>query len=198
MKIVNIDLEKISEKNIDEIVTSLRKGEVIAYPTDTIYGLGCDASNSEPIKRIYGIKGRGYHKPLLVLISDWNMLADYFTISDAQDKYLRQIWPGPVTAILHKRKHLPKELNNSSGKLAVRLPSSDFLIKIIKRLGSPLVSTSLNKSGEETIIDPESIRKYFSEKNLPDLLIDAGKLRRRKPSKIIEISETGNIWVVRK
>ena len=196
MQILKIDLEKVTGEQIDLIVDYLKRGLVVAYPTDTVYGLGCDARNADAIKKINKIKGEKGNKPLLILISDFKMLKKYCFASPPQTDYLKKIWPGPVTAILKRRPSLPKELTGGLNSLAVRLPKNDFLIKIINEVGFPVVSTSLNKKGEKPLRDAKNIAGHF--KYLPDLVVDAGAYEKTKPSRLIDLRDVKNIKVIRK
>jgi L-threonylcarbamoyladenylate synthase len=196
MQTIKINLNKIIQTDIDLVVDYLKRGQVIAYPTDTVCGLGCDAGNAEAIKKINKIKEEKTNKPLLVLMSDFKMLQKYCFFNQEQEKYLRDVWPGPVTVILKRKPILPAELTGGQNSLAVRLPDNDFLIKIISGAGFPIVSTSLNKKGEKPLTNVENLEKYF--KYLPDLVIDAGECKRTKPSKLIDLRDMKNIKVLRK
>jgi L-threonylcarbamoyladenylate synthase len=196
MQTIKINLNKIIQTDVDLIVDYLKRGLVIAYPTDTVYGLGCDAGNAEAIKKINKIKEEKTNKPLLVLMSDFKMLQKYCFFNQEQEKYLSDVWPGPVTVILKRKPILPAELTGGQNSLAVRLPDNDFLIKIISEAGFPIVSTSLNKKGEKPFTNVENLEKYF--KYLPDLVIDAGECKRTKPSRLVDIRDIDNIKVIRK
>jgi len=196
MRILKNDLKNLSAEQIDLIVDYLKRGKVIVYPTDTVYGLGCDARNVNAIKRINKIKGKKGNKPLLILISDFKMLKKYCFASPPQTDYLKKIWPGPVTVILKRRPILPKELTGGLNSLAARLPENDFLIKIIDKVGWPIVSTSLNKKGEKPLTNMLNLEKHF--KHLPDLVIDAGECKRTKPSRLMDIRDVKNIKILRK
>lgn len=173
MEKIKINLKKISRKEIDFIVEYLKKGKVIIYPTDTIYGLGCLADNAKAIKKIYKIKKRGAKKPLLVLVDSLKMADKYCKIDKEQEKFLKSAWPGPVTVILEHKNKLPKVLTSVKKTLAVRLPKNDFLIKIIKRIKVPLVSTSVNISREKNLVRVDDVDKYF--KSPPSPFVKGGK-----------------------
>jgi len=199
MKVIKIDIKKTDQKIIDEIVGYLNRSKIIVYPTDTIYGIGCDAINKKAIKKIFKIKKRDKSKALLILVKSWCMVKKYTFLSAKQDKYMRSLWPGSVSVILRKRKDLPKELTGGMDSVAVRMPKNDFLINIIKKLDKPLVSTSVNLSGEKSLLNPSDIEQYFkNKKEKPDLIIDAGKLKSKKSSKLIDIRDIDDIKILRK
>ncbi len=217
MQTIKIKLNKITDKQIDLIVAYLKRGKVVAYPTDTVYGLGCLATNRKAITKVHKIKKQELKKPLLVLISDYKMLEEYCNVNKIQKEYLKKIWPiphpnlsppirrtglarrgafRPVTVVLKLKKKMPKELTDGLKTLAVRLPKSKFLIKIIKKLGEPIVSTSLNLVGQPLLNDVSKLDQYFKNEK-PDLVIDAGFIK-SKPSKLIDIREINNIKILRK
>jgi len=191
-----IKINKFSAQEIGLIVDFLKKGKVIVYPTDTIYGLGCLATDKKAINKIYRIKKREKKKPLLVLISDFKMLRKYFKVDKKQLAYLRKIWPGKVSVILNKKSNLPGYVSGRLSSVAVRLPKSGFLTKMIKELGAPVVSTSLNLSGQPHLERVSGLKKYF-KKNRPDLVIDAGTIKGR-PSKLIDLRDVDKIKILRK
>jgi len=199
---IEINPKRIRPAVFDLIAGSLQIGQVVVLPTDTIYGLSCLANLVKPIKQIYRIKKRDAKKPLLILVSDLKMAKKYVAISPSQAKFLRKIWSKnqpPTTVILKDLNKLPFELTRGSDGLAIRLPKSKFLIKIIKKVDCPLVSTSLNLSGEKNINDFSKLNKYFPRKsNRPDLVIDAGRARKRKPSRLIDLRNEEKPIIIRK
>ncbi|MDO8668207.1 MAG: L-threonylcarbamoyladenylate synthase [bacterium] len=203
MQTIKIDINKIEQEQIDLIVDYLKRGSVIAYPTDTIYGLGCDAGNAEAIEKINKIKGERGNKPFLVLISDFEMLKKYCVVNSEQMEYLKKVWlvptetegSGAVTVILENRKNLPAELTGGLDSLAVRLPKNEFLVKMISAAGFPVVSTSLNKTGEPPLNNAQNLENYFDY--LPDLVIDAGEGRNIKPSRLVDLRDIMNIKILR-
>lgn len=178
------------------IVDFLKRGKVIVYPTDTIYGLGCLALDKKAIDKIYRIKKRKKKKPLLVLIADFKMLRKYFQVDKNQAAYLRKIWPGKVSVILNKKPVLPNYVSAQMSSVAARLPKSGFLTKMIKELGAPLVSTSLNISGEKQLDRVGNLGHYFKTTK-PDLIIDTGTIK-GKPSRLIDLRNISRIKILRK
>jgi L-threonylcarbamoyladenylate synthase len=209
MKIIKIDLKKISRTEVNLIIDYLRQGKVVIYPTDTIYGLGCIATDKKAINKIYKIKKRNKKKPLLILVSSLAMLKRHCYVSRKQEEYLRKVWnnlPQPllgkegsfraVSVILKSRGLLPRNLTGGTDSIAVRLPRNKLLIKIIRQINTPIVSTSLNISGKKNLSNISKIDTYFSRIK-PDLAIDVGNLA-KKPSKLIDLRDLNNIKVLRK
>lgn len=183
----------ISPTALHLLVGALKKGQVLVLPTDTIYGLSAKVTSSAALKKISAFKKRKNNKPFIVLVSDLAMAKKYAQISKAQVKELGEIWgknQRPSTVVLNSQARLPRCLLNSSGGLALRLPKSDFLIKIIKALGQPLVSTSVNSSGRQPV---RSIRRLLADypDNLRylDLLVDSGYCRQNRPSRLLDLRE---------
>jgi len=201
MKSLKVNLNKITAVEIKLIVNALKKGQVLVIPTDTIYGLSCLANDQKAINRIKRLKGNSNNKPLSILVSDIKMLNDYVYISSEQEKKIKKIWSlnnRPTTVILKHRRKLPSILTGDSDGLAARLPKSVFLIKIIKEVGFPIVSTSLNLTGEPVVSNLMEINNYFpSQSDQPDLVVDAGVCRRHKASKILDLREVQKVLIIR-
>ena len=197
MKKIGINLNKIKQKEIDFIADYFKRGQVVIYPTDTVYGLGCLANNKKAINKIYRVKQRDRAKPLLILISGFKMLKKYCYVSEGQLKYLKRVWPGPVSVILKSKGVLPRELTGGRDSLAVRLPKNGFLIKIITKVNLPLVSTSVNISGRRSPDNLDNLAKYFKQTK-PNLVINAGKIGKLKPSKLVDLRDVENVRVLRR
>lgn len=167
------------------IVNYLKSGKIIVYPTDTIYGLGCLATNQKAILKIRRIKKRSVNKPFIILVSSLKMAKDYCYISQKQELILKKIWQQkrPTSVILRSKNNLPKAIISKNQTLAVRLPKSNFLRKIIRASGVPLVSTSFNLSGEPVY---QEINQALKIRGV-DLFLDAGHLK-QQASKIIDLT----------
>jgi len=175
---------------IDLIVHNLKQGKVLVLPTDTIYGLSCLSQDKKALRRVSLIKGRADNKPFINLISSINMAKKYAELNSVELNTLKKLWlldKRPTTVILKAQKKLPLKMISGDGAISLRLPKSDFLIKIIRKVGAPLVSTSLNLSGEKTLRDLKKINEVFSAKYQPDLAVDIGVVRRLKPSRLIDL-----------
>lgn len=174
---------------LDLIVQKIKQGQILVLPSDTIYGLSCLSLNKKALEKIARIKKRASDKPFISLVSSLSMVKKYASIKTRDTKKLQDIWLNdkrPTTIILPAKKKLPRQMVSNDGAISLRLPKSDFLIKIIRKVGAPLISTSLNLSGEKPLSNLNSLNKYFSPSNQPDLIIDIGELKKAKPSKIID------------
>lgn len=196
-----IKTDRIRPAIVDLVAGSLKAGQVLVLPTDTIYGLSCLATNLRAIKKIYHIKKRDPRKPVLVLISDLAMAKKYAQVTKKQATLLKYFWSNrsePTTVILKNKHKLPEALTKNSDGLALRLPKSKFLIKIIEKTGCPLVSTSLNFSGQADITNLKKLTQYFPQKaDRPDLVIDTGPAPRRKPSRLVDLRLPARAIVMR-
>lgn len=182
-------------------VSVLRRGGVIAYPTETTYGLGCDPRNAQAVARIYRIKGREKKKPFLLVAADAKQAG---RVADAgarrgiflQDAVKRH-WPGPLTLVLPARGGLAKDVA-PRGEVAIRASSSAFVQAVCRAFGFPVVSTSANRSGEPDARSGRAVVKMFAgARYRPDLLLDSGSLPRRRPSTVARISEEGEVEILR-
>jgi len=197
MKIIKVNSDNPSKQDIQQIVDFFQQGKTVVYPTDTIYGLGCIATDKKAIEKIYKIKQRDKKKSLLVLVGSWCMLKDYFFVSGKKEKFLRDIWPGPVSALLKKRNVLPDILSSKKEKVGVRLPKNEFLIKIIKKTKKPIVSTSLNMAGKRPLKTVLAVNRHFKALK-PDVVVDTGQKLDKKPSKLLDIDDPEKIKILRK
>ncbi|MCK5320195.1 threonylcarbamoyl-AMP synthase [Candidatus Parcubacteria bacterium] len=210
MKTIKINKNNFTKTDVNFIADELKQGKVVVLLTDTIYGLHCIATNKKAIEKIYKIKKRDKKCPLLVLVKSYCMLHDYVYVSKKQDQYIRAIWPPttrlaqdkkysrrkrPTAFILKAREKLPKEIYGKDNSLAVRLPKNDFLIKIITRLNIPLVSTSFNISGRK--YNEDFLTKFKKLLVNPDIIIDSGKSKNIKGSRIIDIRDINDIKIIR-
>lgn len=196
-----LDAKKFKEKELLRIITSkLLAGKVMVLETDTITGLSCRADDKKAINRIFALKQREKTKPLLILVSSLNMLKKYCFVNVKQEQALKNIWSEarPTSVLLRHRGLLPPNLTAKSPYLAVRLPKSIFLRKIVKSIGLPLVSTSFNISGKEPISINKALK--FSDENLkPDLVLLNYKMSTsKKASRLVKLEKDAKIEVLRK
>jgi L-threonylcarbamoyladenylate synthase len=172
----------------------LRGGGVILYPTDTVYGLGCLAGNTDAVRRVYTVKGRPETRPSLVLVDSVAMAEGLAAdIPALARKIMRLFWPGPVTLVLKASAGIPEPLTAGTGKIGIRLPADEFCRRLAGRCGSAVVSTSANPPGKETSPDFRSLLRLFG--GAVDLAVDAGE-RSSPPSTVADVSD-GSLTIVR-
>lgn len=162
------------ERLIKQVVEVLRKGGIIIYPTDTIYGLGCDIYQTKAIEQICRIKQIDPKKAQLSFVcSDLSHLSDFARqISNPTYRMLKEHLPGPYTFILPASKQVPKILQSKKDTIGLRVPDNKIALALVKELGHPILSTSLPGEFVEDYTDPELI--YEKNKNLVDIVIDGG------------------------
>ena len=191
--------DRTNDRNVfSDAVETLRNGGVILYPTDTVWGLGCDATNPEAVRKIYDIKKRPDSKSLVLLASDLDMVARYVREIPEMAVQLVEVNDSPMTIIYPGAENLAPNCVAEDGSVGIRIPMSDFCRNLVRRLGRPLVSTSANISGEPTpkcyAEIPESIRSAV------DYVVDPSleKGATGKSSSIIKVGLGGEIVIIRK
>ncbi|MFA8299609.1 MAG: L-threonylcarbamoyladenylate synthase [Hyphomicrobiales bacterium] len=186
------------EKELKKTIQYLKQGKVILYPTDTVWGIGCDATNSRAIQKIYNIKKREETKSMIILVDSIEMLRDY--VQDVPDVAveLNQSISDPLTVIYPKAKGLASNLIADDGTIAIRVVKHDFCKDIIKGLGKPIVSTSANISGMPTPISFDYIEDEIKDQMDYTVSLFRQNVERIKPSTIIRIEHDGSYTVIRK
>jgi L-threonylcarbamoyladenylate synthase len=169
-----------------EAIAALRRGDVIVFPTETLYGLGADALNSQAVEQVFQLKGRDPVNPIPVLVADREMLhALVADVPEAAQKLIRQFWPGPLTLVLPARKEIPKPLCNPSGGVGVRISSQAIATRLVNALGRPLTATSANPSGKEPARTIPEAKTYFGDQI--EVFVDGGKLTAKTGSTVVEV-----------
>jgi tRNA threonylcarbamoyl adenosine modification protein (Sua5/YciO/YrdC/YwlC family) len=153
---------------------TLKQGGVIAYPTDTIYGIGCDIFNRKGVKKIYQIKQRDPRKPFSFICADLSEVANYAQVSNAAFKIMKRHLPGPYTFVLEASRVVPDLLTTKQKTVGIRIPNNQIALQIVRELGHPLVTTSANLSGEDNFSDPADIEQKLGK--MLDLVVDGGSL----------------------
>lgn len=157
---ISVNPDHPEPRKIAQAVEALRRGEVIAYPTDTVYGLGCDISDKRAIDRIYQMKPMGKDHLLSFLCPDLSDIARYAFVDDPAYRIMRRLAPGPYTFILNATREVPKVLLMKRKTVGIRVPKHPVAQALLKELGSPILSTSASVDGEN-LIDPEDIDNAF-------------------------------------
>lgn len=186
-----------NKKNIKKIIAALKNGAVLVLPTDTVYGLVCDATSKKAVEKIFEIKKRNKSKPLPVFVKDIKMAQKYTVISARQKEFLNEKWPGAATFVMRAKKGL-SPLVYKKGTIAMRHPDYKLIIEILKLLKRPLAQTSANISGSPATTKVKEVLELFNGRNIqPDFVVDAGDLPKNKPSIIIDIT-SNKIKILRK
>ena len=157
---------------IRKVVDIVEQGGVIGYPTDTIYGVGCDLFNPEAIQKIHRFKRMEGKKPLSFICSDLKDISQYAFVSTYAYKIMKRVLPGSYTFILKATKLVPKIAQTKQKTVGIRIPDNKICLALVKELGHPIISTSVNKPNEGLYNDPAEIEERFG-KHL-DLVIDGG------------------------
>lgn len=171
---------------IQKAVDILENDGVIVYPTDTIYGIGCSIYSKKGIDRIKLIKGRDQSKQFSILCSDLKHLSNYAkNVSNNSYKLMKKIFPGPYTVILDASREIPKIMQSKRKTIGIRVPDNNISRDIVKVLGHPIVTTSVNRAGEEPLNNPYIIEDTLGKQ--VDLVIDGGEIF-AKPSTILDLT----------
>ena len=178
---------------VEKSINILKKGGVIVYPTDTLYGFGVDANNNYAIERINKLKNR--HSPMSVIACRFEQAMSWTNIKEKDIEIAKKILDSSSTLILDAKKNIVsnKILGKNNTTLGVRIPKHKYCYDISKEYNKPITTTSVNRSGEQPLNDPKSISKIFGESI--DLLIDDGKIKKSAGSKIYELKETQAIRI---
>ncbi len=174
------------EETQDEAAEIIRRGGVIAFRTDTFYGLGVDPFNRDAILRIRELKGRDDDKPILLLISDESEVDRFIKQSEFFKLVARAHWPAPLTLIGVARPEVPVELTAGTGSLGVRLPDDDDVRLLLRACGGSLTATSANTSGQPPARTAKEVENYFPMGI--DLIIDGGEVTATEPSTVLDLN----------
>lgn len=167
-----------------QVAAELKDGGVIIYPTDTVYGIGCDLMNKKAIERIYQIKQRPQGKPFSFICSDLSDIASYAKVTNYSYKTMRRLLPGPYTFILEGTKLVPRIAMTKRKTVGIRVPDNAICLGIVKELGNPIITTSATTPEGESPPDPYLIEELFRGK--VDLIVDGGYLV-SGPSSVISL-----------
>ena len=181
-----MDLVSCDELGINQILESYKKGKIIGFPTDTVYGIGCDPFNKNSISKIFDLKNRSDEKKFPILGYSKEDFEKIVQFNSKADKISERFWPGQVTMLLPIREEINDRIENN-GKLAVRVPNNECLLSILKQC-KLIVGTSANISGEESIIDSHD---YIMKLPEIDVLVDGGKINSSGESTIIDFVDDG-------
>lgn len=187
--------EILSGSDWKRVSDVFKKGGMIAYPTETFYGLGVDPFNEIAIKKLFALKGRDFDKPVSILIKDKKMLLTVVeAISPLVEILIKKFWPGPLTIIFKAKKSIPSLLTGGTGKIGVRISNNPITQRLLEEIDSPITTTSANPSGEKSPVTANEVMGYFGNK--ADLILDGGMLYGKLGSTIVDVTE-GELAVIR-
>lgn len=182
-------LIKINDKNLSEVleraVEILNNGGIVAYPTETFYGLGVKFDNEASLRKLYELKKRPKEKPMPLIIgsrASLSMIAVF--VNEIAESLMDKFWPGPLTLLLKAKKGLSPYLTADTGRITVRIPGESAALYLVREAGFPITATSANPSGMPPAEDADAVIRYFGEKI--DMVIDGGRTAGGLPSTIVD------------
>ncbi|TDT68006.1 tRNA threonylcarbamoyl adenosine modification protein (Sua5/YciO/YrdC/YwlC family) [Hypnocyclicus thermotrophus] len=183
-------VKEISSAKLEKISKKIKKGEIVCFPTDTVYGIGAFIENENSLKMLYDIKNRPYNSPIIVLLSNKDMLYKYTdNISEKTKKLINKFWPGALSIIVNKNKNIPDIISSKEKTIGFRIPLNKIAIDLIEFVGGGLATTSANKSGEISPVLAEQVFESFKNDNRVKYLIDGGATKERVESTVIDMTK---------
>ncbi|MCL2326102.1 MAG: L-threonylcarbamoyladenylate synthase [Proteobacteria bacterium] len=182
---LHIDAEWPNLKRLKRVADIIREGGLVVYPTDTIYGLGCDITHKKSVERVYQMKGKDRKHPLAFICPDLKNIAKYAVVSNAAYRLMKRILPGPYTIILPASREVPRLMLSKSATVGIRIPEHPVTQALVEQLDNPLITTSVPSAGQVQFDDPGEIAR-----RLPflDVVIDCGLIA-PQPSTVIDLTE---------
>lgn len=177
-----ISLEHDRWQAVQRAVEVLRDGGVIVYPTDTVYGMGCDLLNKRAVERLYQLKRLHRRKPLSFICSDLTHISEYAKLPNSAYRMMKELLPGPFTFVLNATRMVPKTMVTRQRTVGIRVPDNDICLELVQALGRPLVNTSASDSIDEVVSDPDHIEEKYHQ---ADLMLSAGLLD-SEPSTVVD------------
>jgi len=182
--LIRINRETPQPRLISQVAEILRKGGIIAYPTDTFYGIGCDIMNKKAIEKVYQIKGRNKKQPFSFICSDLKYISDYAKVSNFAYRNMKRLLPGPYTFILPGSKMVPKIMLTKRKTAGIRVPDNAIALAIALELGNPVLSTSATDPQGEIFEDPSFLHDFMG--NRIGAVVDGGPVS-GNPSSVVSL-----------
>ncbi len=182
--LLKINPDNPQERQIQRVVNILQKGGIVAYPTDTFYGIGCDIMNKKAIEKIYAIKQRDKNKPFSFICPDLKDISTYAKISNFAYRNMKRLLPGPYTFVLSGSRMVPKIMLTKRKTAGIRVPNNQIALLLSKELGNPIISTSATDPDGNIFEDPSLLHDYFG--NRLEAVIDGGPVP-GSPSSVISL-----------
>jgi tRNA threonylcarbamoyl adenosine modification protein (Sua5/YciO/YrdC/YwlC family) len=182
--IVEINSENPQKRLIRKVVDVMKNDGIIAYPTDTYYGIGCDIMNKKAIEKIYLLKQRDKKRPFSFICSGLKNISDYAKVSNYAYKTMKRLLPGPYTFILEGSKLVPKIMLTNRKTAGIRVPDNRICLELVEELGNPIITTSATMPDGSVFDNPSLINEYFHSRI--DMVIDGGPVP-GQPSSVISL-----------
>lgn len=186
----------LNENNINTASSILKNGGIGIFPTDTVYGIGCDFLNINSLTKLFTVKRRNLNKPINILVSNQEMIYKFIKdIGPIERILIDNFWPGPLTIIFNKTNLVPDILTSGLNTIGIRMPKNKVCLDLINEFGNPLATSSANISNESpsSIIDENLIKNF---ENKVDFILDSGKIDGGIPSTIVKV-ENNKINILR-
>ena len=190
-KIIQIPINspQIDREPLEEVLSILKSGGVIGFPTDTYYGLGANPSNAQAVENIFKVKNRSVDKPILILVSSRKQVESVAEGIDLETyNLMNALWPGPLTLVLKAKSHLPRALTAGTGTIGVRLPDHLFTHRLIEATQHPLTAPSANLSGQNNPTTAREVEQALG--NRIPLIIDSGPTPGGKASTVLDLHQS--------
>ncbi|MBU4484051.1 threonylcarbamoyl-AMP synthase [bacterium] len=187
-EIIQINSNQPESDRILRVVECLKMGHIVAYPTETVYGLGADLFDKGAVKRIYDLKKRDYGLPIPILVSDMDMLRDIVAeIPERAEALIRRFWPGPLTILFPASKKIPKSMATNTGKIGIRISSNLIATAMVRQLGHPITTTSANHHDFPPSLNIKHVQRYFGDKI--SCIIDGGECAPSRGSTVVDVTD---------
>lgn len=179
-------INQINKQELEECSNIIKNNGIIIFPTETVYGIGANATSEQAVRKIFEIKKRPINKAINIMVANIDEIDKYAIIkNDVERKIIRKFMPGPITIILNKKSIIPDIVTSGNSKIGIRIPDNKIALEILNRCKLPIAAPSANISGEESGINIEGIQKAFDGK--VDAFIDGGTSRLAQASTIVEV-----------
>ena len=182
--IIEVDPVHPQPRHVERAAEVLEAGGLIAYPTDTYYGIGCDLMSKKGIDRLYALKDRDRKKPLSFLCADLSDVSQYAIVSSFAYRTMKQLTPGPFTFVLEATKLVPQIMQSKQRQVGIRVPQAPLMLAIVARLGRPVVTTSAVDEDGKPLIDARAIKDALGGRL--DLVLDGG-VQHSEPSTVVSL-----------
>ncbi len=184
---LSLSPSRFTDDELAPAIAFMRINGLVAYPTETVYGLGASMASKTAVERIFEIKGREPGKPVSLMISEPSMLADLCReVTELAQRLISEFWPGPLTLVFKASPGVPEYLQSKQGTVGIRCPDHQLSVALVRLLGAPITSTSANLSGQPAPVDAQGVIAQLG--NRLDCLIDSGACRVQTPSTVVDVT----------